>query len=176
MVSKIDKPKVFNERRIECDRALRKLKTMTNIRCLCDLSWDNFESCKDVIMDETSTKRAKHAVYENARAIRAANCLRVGNIRRFGVLMNESHMSLKNDYEVSCPELDFLVSKAWTIPGVIGSRMHGSGFGGCTVSIVADEAVDEFKEKLSREYEENFGIEPEFYMAEPVDGAREIWV
>ncbi len=164
----------FQQRRKECEKALKKLKTVVNINNLCDLGWDQFESCKDVIMDDTQIRRARHAVYENARTIRAVNALRVNNIRRFGALMNESHASLRDDYEVSCPEIDFLVETAQSLPGTIGSRMTGGGFGGCTVSLVDEASIPDFKEKLYSSYKEKYGLEAAFYVVDAGDGVREL--
>ncbi len=161
-------------RRTECEKALKKLKVVSNINQLCDLSIDTFNNCKDVIMNETYMKRARHVVSENARTIRAVSALRVGNLRRFGELMNQSHDSLRDDYEVSCPELDALVCQAREVPGVLGSRMMGGGFGGCTISLVESAAADAYMEKLSESYQKQFGIAPEFYFAEAGDGAREL--
>ena len=164
----------FQQRRKECEKALKKLKTVVNINNLCDLGWDQFESCKDVIMDDTQIRRARHAVYENARTIRAVNALRVNNIRRFGALMNESHASLRDDYEVSCPEIDFLVETAQSLPETIGSRMTGGGFGGCTVSLVDEASIPDFKEKLYSSYKEKYGLEAAFYVVDAGDGVREL--
>ncbi|MGN0256676.1 MAG: galactokinase [Chordicoccus sp.] len=164
----------YNQRRKECEKALKKLKTVVNINNLCDLGWDQFESCKDVIMDDTLIRRARHAVYENARTIRAVNALRVNNIRRFGALMNESHASLRDDYEVSCPEIDYLVETAQSLPGTIGSRLMGGGFGGCTVSLVEEASIPEFKEKLYNGYKAKYGLEASFYVVEAGDGVREL--
>ena len=164
----------FNARKIECEKALKKLKVVANIRQLCDLSPDTFNSCKDVIMNETYTKRARHAVTENARTLRAVSAFRVGNLRRFGELMYQSHDSLRDDYGVSCPELDYLVEKAKEVPGVLGSRMMGGGFGGCTISLMEASAVDSFKAEIAAGYQDRFGILPEFYLAEAGDGAREL--
>ena len=164
----------YNRRRTECTKALKKLQAVTNIRELGDLSIDTFNSCKDVIMDETNTKRARHAVMENARTIRAVSALRVGNITRLGELMNQSHISLRDDYEVSCRELDFLAERAWNTPGVIGSRMTGGGFGGCTISLIEEDAVESYKETISEAYRAEFGIFPTFITAYAGDGAREL--
>ncbi len=162
----------YNKRREQCEKALKKLQVIANINSLCDLSKDTFESCKDVIMDPVLTKRAKHVVYENARTIQAVNALRVNNIRRFGELLNESHISLRDDYEVSCPEIDFLVELAWKQPGVLGSRMTGAGFGGCTISLVEDDKIDNFKAVLAERYRERYNLVPDFYVLETGDGAR----
>lgn len=157
-----------------CGKALKRLQSVTNIQNLCSLSWDKFESCKDVIMDEDATRLARHAIYEDMRTIRSVSALRVGNIRRFGQMMNESHISLRDNCHVTCEEIDFLVEQAWKTPGVIGSRMTGAGFGGSTVSIVEGEAVDEFRERIGSAYRDKFGIEAEFLVTNASDGAREI--
>lgn len=115
-------------------------------------------------------RRAKHAVYENQRTIRAVEALKKNDMKLFGELMNASHVSLRDDYEVSCEEIDILVDEAWKIPGVIGSRITGGGFGGCTVSIVKDEAIDTFQERLEKAYEEKTGKTAEFYIVEIGDG------
>ena len=138
----------YNDRRSECETALEELKSEMPIVTLGDLTEAEFEAHKDTIKDPVRQLRAKHAVYENQRTIRAVAALKANNIEEFGKLMNESHISLKNDYEVSCEEIDILVDLAWEIPGVIGSRITGGGFGGCTVSIVKNDAVDTFIEKL----------------------------
>lgn len=164
----------YNKRRDECEKALKKLQVVANVNSLCDLSTDTFESCKDVIMDPVLTKRARHAVYENARTIRAVNALRVNNLKRFGQLLNESHVSLRDDYEVSCPEIDYLVELAWNEPGVLGSRMTGGGFGGCTISLVEDGEVEQFKEVLSSKYKARYNLVPDFYVVETGDGARQL--
>ena len=164
----------YTIRREECGKALKRLKVVANIDQLCDLSVDTFNNCKDVIMNDVYTKRARHAVTENARAIRAVSAVRVGNIRRFGELMYLSHESLRDDYEVSCPELDFLVEVSRNIPGVYGSRMMGEGFGGCIVSIVEEDAVDAYKASIAEAYLDRYHTEPRFYDAEACDGAREL--
>ncbi|MBP3880062.1 MAG: galactokinase [Lachnospiraceae bacterium] len=164
---------LYDLRRKECARALRKFQTVTHVQFLGDLSSDTFESCKDVLMDETLVRRSRHVVYENQRTIQACNALRAGNLRRFGELMNASHISLRNDYDVSCPEVNFLVELAWRTPGVIGSRMTG-GYAGCTVSIVRKSAVPNFLETTKQEFMDAFGIEPEFYGAFAGDGAHRI--
>ena len=114
--------------------------------------------------------RGKHAVYENQRTIKAVEALKNNDLETFGKLMNASHVSLRDDYETSCEEVDVLVEEAWKIDGVIGSRITGGGFGGCTVSIVKDEAIDHFKEKLTAAYQEKVGKTPEFYVVSIGDG------
>lgn len=160
----------YNQRRNECETALAELQSVVDIKGLGDLSEEAFEKHKGAIKDEVRVRRAKHAVYENQRTIRAVEALRNNDIKLFGELMNASHVSLRDDYEVSCEEIDILVDEAWKIPGVIGSRITGGGFGGCTVSIVKDEAIDTFKEQVRKAYEEKTGKTAEFYVVEVGDG------
>ena len=164
----------YNNRRSECETALEELKSEMPIVTLGDLTEAEFEAHKDTIKDPVRQLRAKHAVYENQRTIRAVAALKANNIEEFGKLMNESHISLKNDYEVSCEEIDLLVDLAWEIPGVIGSRITGGGFGGCTVSIVKNDAVDTFIEKVGNGYKEQTGNTAEFYVVEVGDGAHRL--
>lgn len=164
----------YNDRRSECETALEELKSEMPIVTLGDLTEAEFEAHKDTIKDPVRQLRAKHAVYENQRTIRAVAALKANNIEEFGKLMNESHISLKNDYEVSCEEIDILVDLAWKIPGVIGSRITGGGFGGCTVSIVKNDAVDTFIEKVGNGYKEQTGNTAEFYVVEVGDGAHRL--
>lgn len=156
----------YNNRRSECEKALAELQTVVDIKGLGDLSEEQFEEHKAVIADDLRRLRAKHAVYENQRTIRAVEALKNNDVELFGKLMNASHVSLRDDYEVSCPEIDVLVDAAWKVDGVIGSRITGGGFGGCTVSIVKDEAIDSFKEKVGKAYVEKVGYEPDFYIVE----------
>jgi len=160
----------YNQRRSECEAALAELQSVVDIRGLGDLSEEEFEKHKGAIKDEVRARRAKHAVYENQRTIRAVEALKNNDIQQFGKLMNASHVSLRDDYEVSCEEIDILVEEAWKVPGVIGSRITGGGFGGCTVSIVKDEAIDAFKERVEKAYEEKTGKMAEFYIVEIGDG------
>ena len=164
----------YNNRRSECETALEELKSEMPIVTLGDLTEAEFEAHKDTIKDPVRQLRAKHAVYENQRTIRAVAALKANNIEEFGKLMNESHISLKNDYEVSCEEIDILVDLAWEIPGVIGSRITGGGFGGCTVSIVKNDAVDTFIEKVGNGYKEQTGNTAEFYVVKVGDGAHRL--
>lgn len=164
----------YNNRRSECEKALAELQTVVDIRGLGDLSEEEFEAHKDVIADPVRMLRAKHAVYENQRTIRAVAALKANDVETFGKLMNASHVSLRDDYEVSCEEIDVLVEEAWKIEGVVGSRITGGGFGGCTVSIVKDEAVETFKEKVGAAYREKVGKEAEFYVVEIGDGPYEL--
>lgn len=160
----------YNDRRNESAQALADLQTVCGIESLGELTEEEFEKFKSSIKDETNRRRAKHAVYENQRTIQAVEALKNQDIETFGKLMNASHVSLRDDYETSCEECDILAEEAWKIPGVIGSRITGGGFGGCTVSIVKDEAIDTFKEQLSKVYEEKVGKTPEFYVVAVGDG------
>ncbi len=156
----------YNERRAECEKALAEIQEGMGIQTLGDLNEEQFEEVKMAIRDEDRRKRAKHAVYENQRTVRAVKALQENNIEEFGRLMNESHVSLRDDYEVTGKELDTLVEEAWKIDGVIGSRMTGAGFGGCTVSIVKDEAVDPFMEQVGKAYKKKIGYAADFYAVE----------
>ncbi len=162
----------YNERRSQCETALAELKQVIDIQSLGDLDEDTFEKHKSAIKDEVRVRRAKHAVYENRRTIRAVEALKANDVEQFGQLMNASHVSLRDDYEVTGTELDTLVEEAWKIDGVIGSRMTGAGFGGCTVSIVKDGAIDAFIEKVGKAYQEKIGYAADFYVVEIGDGPR----
>ena len=164
----------YNDRRNECETALKDLQKVTDIQTLGDLTEEEFEAHKDAIQDPVCRVRAKHAVYENQRTIKAVNALKENNIEEFGRLMNASHVSLRDDYEVSCEEIDILVDLAWQIPGVIGSRITGGGFGGCTVSIVKNDAVDTFIDTIGKQYKEKVRHEAEFYVVEIGDGAGKL--
>ncbi|MBR6770037.1 MAG: galactokinase [Lachnospiraceae bacterium] len=160
----------YNERRSECETALAELQKVVGINTLGDLNEEQFEAYQSAIQDEVRVKRAKHAVYENQRTIQAVEALKNNDIELFGKLMNASHISLQNDYEVTGIELDTLVEEAWKIEGVIGSRMTGAGFGGCTVSIVKTEAIDTFIEQVGAAYQEKIGYAADFYVVEIGDG------
>ncbi len=162
----------YNVRRSECEKALEELQTVVKIVGLGDLTEEAFEANKSAIKDEVRVKRAKHAVYENQRTIRAVEALKENNLKLFGELMNASHVSLRDDYQVSCDEIDVLVEEAWKVEGVIGSRITGGGFGGCTVSIVKNEAVESFQEKVGAAYEARVGKKADFYVVEIGDGPR----
>ena len=164
----------YNERRRESTEALNDLKTKLDINGLGDLTEEEFEANKELISSDINRKRAKHAVYENRRTIKAVDALKNGDIETFGRLMNESHISLRDDYEVSCDEIDKLVDIAWSIDGVIGSRITGGGFGGCTVSIVKNNAISEFKKRILEKYKEATGIDAEVYEAEIGNGALKL--
>lgn len=161
----------YNDRRTECETALKELQTVTDIKSLGELTEEEYEAHKDAIKDAVRQKRAKHAVYENQRAVRAVEALKNQDVELFGRLMNASHESLRYDYEVSCEEIDILVDLAQAMPGVIGSRITGGGFGGCTVSIVKNDAVDQFISEIGKTYQEKVGHEAEFYVVDIGDGA-----
>ncbi len=164
----------YNERRRQCEEALADIKKVVDIQTLGDLSIDEFEANKAAIKDDVCRRRAKHAVYENQRTIKAVKALKENDIKTFGQLMNESHISLRDDYETSCEETDILAELAWNCPGVIGARITGGGFGGCTVNIVENDAIDNFKNVISRGYKEKTGIDAEIYVAQIGDGAHVI--
>lgn len=164
----------YNDRRSSCEKALSELQTALSIKGLGDLSEEEFEANKNLIKDEDRIRKAKHAVYENQRTIKAVKALKDNDMQLFGKLMNESHISLRDDYDVSCPEIDVLVDAAWTVPGVLGSRITGGGFGGCTVSIVKDEAIENFKKTLTDTYKEKCDLVPEFYVVEIGNGPSEV--
>ena len=164
----------YNERRSQCEEALADLRRVVDIKNLGDLTEEQFEQYRSAIKDPVCAVRAKHAVYENQRTIKAVAALKAGDIQTFGQLMNASHVSLRDDYEVTGVELDTLVETAWEQEGVIGSRMTGAGFGGCTVSIVRDEAVDSFIKNVGDAYKEKIGYAADFYVVRIGDGPRVI--
>lgn len=164
----------YNERRSQCETALSELQKILKIKSLGELSIEEFESNKHLINDEINRKRAKHAVYENQRTLKAKEALNHGDLVTFGKLMNESHISLRDDYEVTGIELDTLVELAWSHEGTLGSRMTGAGFGGCTISLVKKDKVEDFISKVGQGYKEKIGYEASFYIANVGDGTREI--
>ena len=164
----------YNERRVQCESALADLQTKLQIISLGDLTKEQFEQNKHLITDETNQKRAKHAVYENERTVEALQKLQLGQLEAFGLLMNESHLSLQHDYEVTGIELDTLVNAAWAQPGVVGARMTGAGFGGCAIAIIEKDCVDRFKINVNTIYQKIIGYDASFYIATIGDGAREI--
>lgn len=164
----------YNERRSECETALKELQKVKNINSLGDLTESEFEEIKNNITNPINRKRAKHAVYENQRTLKAVKALENNDLLKFGQLMIDSHNSLRDDYEVTGIELDTLVSLALETPGVIGSRMTGAGFGGCTVNIVKDNCIDNFIEKLTSDYTKKIGYSPSFYVANISDGTRKL--
>lgn len=164
----------YNERRSECEKALEEIKCKLNITALGELSIDEFEENKDLIKDNIRIKRAKHAVYENQRTLMAKDALAKNDLVTFGNLMNESHISLRDDYEVTGIELDTLVELAWKHEGVLGARMTGAGFGGCTVALVKKDNADDFIKNVGQGYKEKIGYEASFYIANIGNGTREI--
>ena len=156
----------YNARRSACEAALAELQKVTDIKALGELSAEEFEKYKSAIKDPDRQRKAKHAVYENLRTLEAVSALKAGDLERFGKLMNESHVSLRDDYDVTGPELDALAEEAWKCPGVIGSRMTGGGFGGCTVSIVEDDAVENFMKQVGEGYQKRIGYPASFYVVE----------
>ncbi|MBR3811171.1 MAG: galactokinase [Agathobacter sp.] len=156
----------YNERRSECEMALAEIQTVKDIQSLGELTEEEFEAVKENIKSDIRIQRAKHAVYENQRAVKAVKALQNHEVSLFGELMNASHVSLRDDYEVTGIELDTLVEEAWKVEGVIGSRMTGAGFGGCTLSIVKDEAIDRFIEQVGKAYEAKIGYPADFYVVE----------
>lgn len=164
----------YNERRSECEHALAQLQTKLKINALGNLSEKVFEENKYLITNPIEQKRAKHAVYENQRTLKAVEALKNKDLVLFGKLMNESHISLRDDYEVTGKELDTLVALAWKQEGVLGSRMTGAGFGGCTVSIVHEDKVNDFIKNVGHGYKEQIGYEAVFYIANVGNGAMKI--
>ncbi len=163
----------YNARRSTCEAALAILQKSLDIKTLGDLTIEQFEENKHLLEDPDMQKKAKHAVYENQRTIQAVKALKEGDIVRFGELMRQSHESLRDDYDVTGVELDTLAEEAWKISGVIGSRMTGGGFGGCTVSIVKDEAIEEFKKTVGENYKKKIGYDATFYTVE-IGGGPEV--
>jgi galactokinase len=164
----------YNERRAQCESAVESLRSGKNIRHLSDLSLDEFNELSHLVSDEVERKRARHVITENHRTLTAIEALNQGNVETFGQLMNESHDSLRDDYEVTGKELDTLVEEARKIDGTLGSRMTGAGFGGCTVSIVREDAVEAFIREVGKGYNERTGMNADFYVAEIGDGSKKI--
>jgi len=166
---------MYNQRVSECHAAVDAISKVRPIKVLAEVSWDEFKTLENQIEDVTARKRARHVISEIARTEQAVAELRNGNIETFGQLMNGSHDSLRDDYEVTGEELDTMVEEARKITGVVGSRMTGGGFGGCTVSLVKDEAIDTFIEQVGKNYEARTGLKPAFYVAEIGDGAKRLF-
>lgn len=164
----------YNERRSECEAALARLQKKLDINSLGDLDEHGFDQAAYLINDDTLIRRARHAVFENQRAIRATKALAVNDLTTFGQLVTASHVSLHYDYAVTGKELDTLAEAAWKQPGVLGARMTGAGFGGCAIAIVDKDTVDAFKQNVGRVYEETIGYAADFYIAEIADGPREL--
>ncbi|WP_017471128.1 galactokinase [Amphibacillus jilinensis] len=164
----------YNERRSECESALRDLQTQLPIQSLGEMSMTMFEEYKGLIKDDIHVKRAKHAVYENQRTKDALVCLKEDDLVGFGALLNQSHLSLQHDYQVTGIELDTLVEASWTQPGVLGARMTGAGFGGCAIALVEKDKWASFKENVASIYSAKIGYAPTFYKATIGDGANEL--
>lgn len=164
----------YNDRVAQCKKAVEQLSAVRPLKNLAELTEEEFKSIENAITDPVAHKRARHVVGEVQRTKDAVKALQNGDIQAFGKLMCASHISLRDDYEVTGPELDALAEAAWKINGVIGSRMTGGGFGGCTVSLVRDEAIPTFIEKVGEEYTQRTGLKADFYVAEIGDGARKI--
>jgi galactokinase len=165
----------YNERRNECENALNTINNSgTSFKSLSDIDIEDFHTLQKLIPKETIRNRAKHVISENYRVLNAVKALTENDFVRFGKLMFESHYSLRDDYEVSCTELDTLVEESKSCEEVIGSRMTGAGFGGCTVSIVKEDQIEGFKNKVGRNYYLTTGLNADFYVAEIGDGVRKI--
>ncbi len=165
----------YNERRNECAEGLAALKTaLPEIKELSQVSVEDFKANKHLIANEITRKRIEHVVNECNRVSESAKALKAGDVKKFGEYMNGSHDSLRDLYEVTCPELDFVVEEGRKIDGVAGIRMTGAGFGGCTVAIVRDDAIDTFIETVGKAYIDKFGHSASFYVTEIGDGAKEI--
>ncbi|WP_353949122.1 galactokinase [Sporolactobacillus sp. Y61] len=164
----------YNERRSECEEALAELQTELDIKTLGDLDNDTFDQNAYLIKKENLLKRARHAVFENQRTLKAREALTSNDLKTFGKLINASHVSLKYDYEVTGKELDTLAETAWQEEGVLGARMTGAGFGGCAIAIVEKSHVDAFTKHVGEVYEKEIGYAPSFYIAKIVDGAKKI--
>ncbi|MBQ7577292.1 MAG: galactokinase [Synergistaceae bacterium] len=164
----------YNLRRQQCEQALADLQKVKEISCLCDLTENELDEYSYLINDPINLRRARHAVSENARALRAYDSLKAGDLQTFGRLMNASHVSLRDNYQVTINELDILAKLAWDFPGVIGSRMTGGGFGGCTVSIVKDDSVKDFISSIGAKYKELTGRDAAFYETSSTNGAGSI--
>lgn len=164
----------YNERRAQCESALKALQKVKPIKALGELTNAEFDAIATAISDPVERRRARHAVYENNRTLEAVKALEANDVKRFGELMNASHVSLRDDYEVTGPELDTLAELAWQQDGVLGSRMTGGGFAGCTVSIVRDAAIPAFEKNVGDAYTAKIGYAPSFYVANIADGARRL--
>lgn len=162
----------YNERRSECETALAELQTVLDIQSLGELDVWDFDAHSYLIQDPNRLKRARHAVFENQRTLQARHALEAGDLETFGRLMNASHVSLEQDYEVTGIELDTLVHTAWAQEGVLGARMTGAGFGGCALALVAKDKVADFTAAVGRHYEEQIGYAPSFYIAQVAGGTR----
>ena len=165
----------YNTRRQECEEGVRILQRyLPEVRSLRDVSVDQFKAQSSKLKIQKVRQRCRHVIYENERVLKSVAALRAGDLAAFGRLMNASHVSLRDDYQVSCAELDIMVEAAWKVDGVYGSRMTGAGFGGCTVSLVAEEAIEDFRAQVAAAYEEATGIVPQIYVCRAEDGVAEV--
>ena len=164
----------YNERRQQCEDALAILQEVKSLPYLCDYSMEDLEGNKGLFKDPLVYTRAHHAISENTRTKKAAEVLKDNDLVSFGKLMNQSHISLRDDYEVTGNELDTIVSLAWDQDGVLGARVTGAGFGGCALAIVESDKVNSFIENVSKQYEDKIGYEGSFYVASVGQGAHEI--
>lgn len=164
----------YNQRRSECEAALEEFQTEFNIQTLGDLSNEAFDANTGLLSNETYLKRSRHAVYENTRTQEAVELLKANQLEEFGQLLNQSHISLRDDYEVTGAELDALVEAAWDQKGVLGARMTGAGMGGCAIALVNKEAVDEAIDQIGQRYKDQIGYDASFYVAEIGDGAKKL--
>lgn len=164
----------YNDRVRQCQLAVQQISAVRPIKNLAELTQADFEQVEHAITDEVAHRRARHVVGEVQRTKDAVEALQQGNIELFGKLMTQSHISLRDDYEVTGLQLDSLAEAAWKVEGVLGSRMTGGGFGGCTVSLVRDEAIPTFIEQVGAEYTEKTGLKADFYIAEIGDGAHRV--
>ncbi len=164
----------YNIRRAQCEKVVDILKNKIDIKTLSDLSVDQWEMLKNEVSDTVLRKRANHVIMENQRVQDAVKSLRANDLTKFGQFMLASHHSLRIDYEVSCRELDALVDSAIKTEGVLGSRMTGAGFGGCTISLVHKDQCETFKENVGKKYAEATGLRADFYLAEISDGAKKM--
>ncbi len=165
----------YNTRRQECEEGVRILQRyLPQVRALRDVSMAQFKVQSSKLKAQNVRRRCRHIIYENERVLKSVAALQAGDLAAFGQLMNESHASLRDDYEVSCAELDIMVEAAWQVDGVYGSRMTGAGFGGCTVSLVAEEAAEDFRARVAAAYEEATGIVPQIYVCRAEDGVSKL--
>jgi galactokinase len=164
----------YNDRRSTCEQAVEQIRKRKSIDSLGDLTWDEFMEVSAILADPVVLKRARHVVSENNRVLKAREALRTGDLIGLGNLMTESHKSLRDDYEVSCRELDILVETAHKQKGVLGSRMTGAGFGGCAITLLPRDNMEQIKQEIGKTYRENTGLTADFYVAEPSEGARKL--
>jgi len=164
----------YNERRSECESALSKLQKTFSIGALCELKDEQLDEVSAIVTDPVEFKRAKHAITENTRVIAATKALENNDLILFGKLLNASHVSLRDDYEVTGKELDTLAQAAWNEAGVLGARMTGAGFGGCAIAIVANDKIDNFIQNVNKKYLQTIGYEASFYIASIGNGPRRI--